>query len=412
MSRSTDRRTADSATRRIPFARPAIGDEEIAAVAEVLRSGWLTTGDHAIAFEREFADAVGARHALAVNSATAGLHLALEAVGVRPADRVIVPSLTFTATAEVVRYLGGEVEFADIEADGLVIDPESVARQAAKIRGRGERLAAIIPVHLGGEPCRIDRLREIAEEHGAVVVEDAAHAFPSETKDGYAGTLGDVGVFSFYANKTITTGEGGMVCTERDEWAQRIRTMRLHGIDRDAWSRYTTTDAPADGAPPHWYYEVVEPGFKYNLPDIAAAIGRVQLKRAPAFLDARRSIADRYRRALQALEADGLIRLPGHAAGHAWHLFVIRLAIDRLTIGRDRLIAELRARGVGTSVHYIPLHRMPYWRNRYPEQAANLPHTESRFSEIISLPIYPTLSVSDQEYVCSTLTELLERYRG
>ncbi|MCG8480900.1 MAG: DegT/DnrJ/EryC1/StrS aminotransferase family protein [Spirochaetales bacterium] len=407
-----NRNTEGVAPRRVPFARPTIGEEEIEAAARVLRSGWLTTGEEALAFEGEFARTVGVRHALAVNSATAGLHLAMEAVGVGPGDRVIVPSLTFTATAEVVRYLGGEVEFADIEADGLLVDPESVVRRAAEIRGRGERLAAIIPVHLGGQPCRIDRLREIAAAHGAVVVEDAAHAFPSSTPTGYAGALGDVGVFSFYANKTITTGEGGMVTTDRDEWADRIRTMRLHGIDRDAWSRYTVTDSATAGEAPHWYYEVVAPGFKYNLTDIAAAIGRVQLTRATELLKARRRIAHRYCDALRPSEAAGLIRLPREAPGHAWHLFVIRIARDSLTINRDRLVELLRERGVGTSVHYIPLHRMPYWRERYPAQVANLPRTDARFHEIVSLPISPSLSSSDQEYVIATLTELLERHRG
>ncbi len=408
MNRNTER----IAARRIPFSRPTIGDEEVEAVAEVLKSGWLTTGEEALAFEREFARTIGVRHALAVNSATAGLHLALEAAGVGPGDRVIVPSLTFTATAEVVRYLGGEVEFADIEAEGLLIDPESVARRAADIRTRGERLAAIIPVHLGGEPCRIDRIREIAVAHGAVVVEDAAHAFPSDTPAGYAGALGDAGVFSFYANKTITTGEGGMVTTDRDEWADRIRTMRLHGIDRDAWNRFTVTGRATAGEPPHWYYEVVAPGFKYNLTDIAAAIGRVQLARARDLLEARRRIAHRYRDALGPFEAAGLTRLPREVPGHAWHLFVIRLSTEKLTIGRDRMVELLQERGVGTSVHYIPLHRMPYWRERYPAQGTNLPHTDARFGEIISLPIYPSLPSSDQEYVIATLSELLERYRG
>jgi dTDP-4-amino-4,6-dideoxygalactose transaminase len=251
--------------RTIPFSRPAVGEEEIEAVAAVLRSGWLTTGEQALAFEEEFAAVVETPHAMAVNSATAGLHLALEAVGVGPGDAVILPSMTFTATAEVVRYLGGEVVFADIGANDLLMSPASVAEQAATVRRNGGRVGAIIPVHLAGEACDMQAIREIAREYDTVVVEDAAHAFPGTTKDGYIGTLGDIGVYSFYANKTITTGEGGMVVTGDERFAARIRTMRNHGIDREAWHRYTETSVDSAVRRP-WYYEVIAPGYKYNLP--------------------------------------------------------------------------------------------------------------------------------------------------
>lgn len=392
--------------RTIPFSRPAVGEEEIEAVAAVLRSGWLTTGEQALAFEEEFAAVVETPHAMAVNSATAGLHLALEAVGVGPGDAVILPSMTFTATAEVVRYLGGEVVFADIGANDLLMSPASVAEQAATVRRNGGRVGAIIPVHLAGEACDMQAIREIAREYDTVVVEDAAHAFPGTTKDGYIGTLGDIGVYSFYANKTITTGEGGMVVTGDERFAARIRTMRNHGIDREAWHRYTETSVDSAVRRP-WYYEVIAPGYKYNLPDTAAAIGRVQLRRAGTLRDARRTHARTYLTALAPLEDAGLIRLPRDAAGHAWHLFIIRLAPDGSPVSRDSLAEELRTRGIGSSVHYIPLHRMPYWNTRYPEARERLPNTDARYHEILSLPLYPDLSQTDHARVVEALGEIL-----
>ncbi|MFW5695613.1 MAG: DegT/DnrJ/EryC1/StrS family aminotransferase [Alkalispirochaeta sp.] len=436
----------------IPFARPSIGEDEIAAVADVLRSGWLTTGRHALAFESEFAAAVGSPHALAVNSATAGLHLALDAVGVGPGDVVIVPSLTFAATAEVARYLGAEVAFADIGPDSLLIDPTSVARLADNLRRNGHRVSAIIPVHLAGEPCDMDALTNIARDHGAALIEDAAHAFPAGIGDRAAGTIGDIGVFSFYANKTITTGEGGMVVTEHEEYAHRMAMMRSHGIDRQAWHRYTdagtdqrparpsartpegirATDSGTDryATPPHWYYQILAPGFKYNLPDTAAAIGRVQLRRAGELHDARTRLAMRYRTTLEPLARAGLIELPTAHSGHAWHLFILRLHVDKLTITRDQFIEELRMRGIGTSVHYIPLHHMPYWRNRRtylaggaavsdaPQPSASwdapglLAHTDARFREIVSIPLYPDLRLSDQDRVIAAVTHLVEAHRA
>lgn len=392
--------------RTIPFSRPAVGEEEIEAVAAVLRSGWLTTGEQAIAFEAEFAAVVGSPHAMAVNSATAGLHLALEAAGVGPGDSVILPSMTFTATAEVVRYLGGEVVFADIGPTDLLISPASIAERAEAVRRSGGRVAAIVPVHLAGEACDMAAITAIAREHDAVVVEDAAHAFPGTTEGGHMGTLGDIGVYSFYANKTITTGEGGMVVTGDTRIAARIRTMRNHGIDREAWHRYTATSSDPS-APRPWYYEVVAPGYKYNLPDTAAAIGRVQLRRAEAFLAARRTQAHTYREALAPLERRGYLHLPRDGAGHAWHLFVIRLDRDRSPVSRDLLAEQLRTRGIGTSVHYIPLHRMPYWRDRYPDAAEHLPNTDARYEEILSVPLYPDLSTADHQRVVAALGEIL-----
>jgi dTDP-4-amino-4,6-dideoxygalactose transaminase len=378
----------------IPFARPAIGSEEIEAVSAVLRSGWLTTGSEALAFEREFADFVGCRYALAVNSATAGLHLSLEAHGVGPGSVVIVPSLTFTATAEVARYLGAEVVFADTMPESLLVDPAHVDHLAGAAAGSGKNVGAIIPVHFAGEVCEMAPFREIGRRHGAVVVEDAAHAFPSRTDEGYAGTLGDAGVFSFYANKTITTGEGGMICVEDPTLERRIRTMRTHGIDRDAWDRYRNARG-------QWYYQVVAPGYKYNMPDTAAAIGRVQLRRAEALLRTREEAVGRYRRLLAPLEASERIGTPAPAPGHAWHLFVVRLAAG---IDRDAVIRALAEAGIGTSVHYIPLHRMPYWARHSEVSDRNLPNTTAIADRILSLPLYPGLTEAQQGRVVEALT--------
>lgn len=381
----------------IPFSRPSIGRDEINAVAAVLESGWLTTGAQALAFEEEFARFVEVPYALAVNSATAGLHLALEACGVGPDSAVIVPSLTFTATAEVARYLGAEVVFADISPDSLLMDAADVERRAESIIRSGKRLGAIVPVHLAGMVCEITPLRTIARRHGAVVIEDAAHAFPSHTAEGYAGTIADAGVFSFYANKTITTGEGGMVCTADGTIAHRVRTMRTHGIDREAWNRYRNTRGG-------WYYQVVAPGYKYNMPDTAAAIGRVQLRRADSFHADRRERVEYYRTILHALEIDGALELPPDQEGHAWHLFIVRL---NQHFDRDAVIEYLNNEGIGTSVHYIPLHRMPYWAQRYRITDADLPATAGVADRLISLPLFPALEHAQQDRVAATLSAAL-----
>ncbi len=371
-------------TKDIPFSRPSIGSAEIEAVAAVMKSGWLTTGPEAIAFEQEFAETVGARHALAVNSATAGLHLALEALGVGPGDHVIVPSLTFTATAEVVTYLGATVSLADVCRDTLLVTPETIDARAQQIRASGARVAAIIAVHLGGATCEIDK---ISDAVGVPVVEDAAHAFPAMTEGTFAGTLGSVGVFSFYANKTITTGEGGMVCTTDDQIAERVRIMRLHGIDRESWARYRDPRGS-------WFYDVVGAGYKYNMPDIAAAIGRVQLRRAESLRLQRREIAARYVRSLAPLGIAFPGAQPDYALGHAHHL-----CIAILPNRRDELAAYLRERGIGTSVHYRPLHRMSYWHAQTGVTDADLPFTAEVADRIVSLPLYPDMTSDEQDRV-------------
>jgi dTDP-4-amino-4,6-dideoxygalactose transaminase len=366
-------------TEFIPFALPSIGVEEEEAVLRVLRSGWLTTGKEADAFEKEFASRVGAAHALALNSATAGLHLALEALGIGPGDTVITSPLTFTATAEVVRYLGAEVLFSDTLPGGFNLDPEALAATIRSALAAGRRVKAFIPVHMGGEPCPMRRLAEIALEYGLAIVEDAAHAFPVRSDDGrWCGTSGNAGVYSFYATKTITTGEGGMVVTDDDALAQRIRIMRLHGIDRTVWDRYTSPAAP-------WAYKVVAAGYKYNLTDLAAAIGREQLKKADAFLARRREIAAAYSTAFASLPQ---LETPRRTGDHAWHLYILRLR-GSASGKRDFLLNRLREQGIGVSVHYIPLHLMPYYRDLYLLEPGDFPHALDTYQRSLSLPIYP-----------------------
>jgi dTDP-4-amino-4,6-dideoxygalactose transaminase len=424
----------------IPFARPFVGKEEEEAVLRVLRSGWLTTGQEALAFEQEFSDFLQnpvdflqtageplseitltsikkhniskypekeSLRCLAVNSATSGLHLALEACGAGPGDTVLVPSYTFTSTAEVVHYLGAEPVFVDVAPNSFLIDPlalektlDRLSRGLPAYEGRGGfgprgKPRAIIPVHYGGVPCDMGVIMEIARRYNVTVIEDAAHAFPSCNKDGvFAGTLADAGVFSFYATKTITTGEGGMVVTRDRAIADRIAITRSHGIDRVVWNRYTDRKAS-------WYYEVVEPGFKYNLPDLLAALGRVQLKRAWGLLEKRRQIAAQYN---AAFTADGRFILPPDAAGNAWHLYPLRLNLVNLGFSRDTMIERLQDRGIGVSVHFIPLHIMPYYRKRHNLLPEDFPESLSRFKGVVSLPIWPGMDQAQVERVIAGVT--------
>jgi dTDP-4-amino-4,6-dideoxygalactose transaminase len=370
----------------IPFALPDIGEEEIAAVVECMRTGWVTTGPISKQFEVAFADYLGnGGETIAVNSATAGLHLALEALGIGPGDEVIVPSLTFTATAEVVRYLGAQPVFVDVDQETLNI---SIAAIEAAI---GPQTRAIIPVHYAGLACDMDAIFQLAKRHRLRVIEDAAHAFPTLYRERLIGTLAsDVAVFSFYANKTMTTGEGGMVVTRDAVVARRIRLMRIHGISSDAFDRYISKK-------PAWYYEVVAAGFKYNLTDIAASIGIEQLRKIDKFLARRKMLASRYDRAFKDLPLI-LPPRPHRGSTHAWHLYVVRLTAAA-KCGRDELIARLSERGIGTSVHFIPLHRQPYWRDRYALLNDQFPATEQAYQSMLSLPLYTRMTDGDQQRV-------------
>jgi dTDP-4-amino-4,6-dideoxygalactose transaminase len=379
----------------LPFALPDIGDEEIAEVVDTLKSGWVTTGPKAKRFEAEFAQFLGdaALHCIAVNSATAGLHLALEALGIGPGDEVITTTHTFTATAEVVRYLGADVRLVDIDPATLNIDPRLIETAITP------RTKAILPVHYGGLAADMPAILEIAHRRGLKIVEDAAHALPTTSAGRLIGMLAsDATVFSFYANKTITTGEGGMLVTRDEALARRARVMRLHGMSRDAFDRFTATV-------PSWYYEVVAPGFKYNLTDIAASLGLQQLKKAWRFQQRRAEIAHRFSQAFVGLP---LIPAPTPPAGetHAWHLYPLRLA-PGAGVPRDRFIERLFELGIGCSVHYIPLHLQPYWRERYALTPAMFPHSQHAFEHLLSLPIYTRMTDADVERVVDAVKSAL-----
>lgn len=380
----------------LPFALPEIGEEEIAEVVDTLRSGWVTTGPKARRFEQEFISFLGddSLQAIAVNSATAGLHLALEALGIGPGDEVITTTHTFTATAEVVRYLGADVKLVDIDPATLNIDPAAIEAAITP------RTKALMPVHYAGLSVDMDAIAAIAAKHGLKVVEDAAHALPTTWKGQAIGTLrSDAVVFSFYANKTMTTGEGGMLVTRDADLAARAKVMRLHGINRDAFDRFTAKV-------PSWYYEIVAPGFKYNLTDIAAALGLHQLKRLQGFQVRREQIAARYDEALADLPLI-LPPRPQHAGDlHSWHLYVVRLK-DEARINRDQLIDSLFADGIGVSVHYIPLHLHPYWKDRYDLKPEQFPHSQKAYERMVTLPLYTRMSDADVERVIASVRTAL-----
>ncbi len=380
---------------RIPFHRPSIGDREIAAAAEVLESGWLTTGAKAHALEAAVAKRIGVKHALAVNSATAALHLALDAWGTGPGDEVVIPTTTFTSCGEVCAYLGARVVLADVGEDALLgpAQLKVVVTDATRV---------VMPVHFAGQAVDVAALRAIAPN--ARFLEDAAHALPADVRGVPTGRLGDAAAFSFYATKTMTTGgEGGMLVTDDDAVAERARLMRLHGISVDAWNRY--------GAGGTWAYDVVEAGFKYNLTDLAAAIGLVQLERLDELADARAAIAARY----DAAFADSpLLEPPPRRDGdrHAWHLYVVRLNLDALSIDRAQVIELLGEAGIGASVHFIPLHLHPHYQRSYGYKPGDFPVAESIFERSISLPIWPGMTEPQVDRVASTMLEICDENRA
>ena len=374
----------------LPFALPEIGDEEIAEVIDSLRSGWITTGPKAKRFETDFAVFLGGgADAVSVNSATAGLHLAVEAIGVSQGDEVITTTHTFTATAEVVRYLGAEPVFVDIDLDTYCIDPAGIERKMSR------RTRAVLPVHYGGYPCEMDAICSQAAHRGLKVIEDAAHALPTRYKGKLIGTLDTAAcVFSFYATKTITTGEGGMLVTRDAELGRRARVMRLHGIDRDTFNRYTS-DKPA------WYYEVIAPGYKYNMTDVAAAMGIHQLRKANRFHERRCMLARRYDEEFRNLPLV-LPPRPANEMDHAWHLYVVRLRDDAKTT-RDAVVQKLYDHGIGCSVHYVPLHVQPYWRDRYGLKQLDFPNSQKLYERGLSLPIYTKMTDMDQQRVVDAM---------
>jgi dTDP-4-amino-4,6-dideoxygalactose transaminase len=391
--------------RQIPFHRPAIGPDEEREVIDTLRSGWITTGPKAKRLEKDFAAYVGARNALAVAHCTGALHLALFALGIGPGDEIITTPFTFTATAEVMGYLGARPVFADIESDTLNIDPAAIERLLTG--GRYRKVRAIMPVHFAGQACDMDRIGALARQYGLRVVEDAAHAFGSECMlEGRGmtriGTIGDLTCFSFYATKNITSAEGGMITTEDDALAARIAVASLHGMDRDAWKRYDSSGS--------WFYEIHDTGFKYNLSDVHAAIGLAQLRRADELTRRRQAIASAYS---EAFSHNPALEIPVTQAGvvHAWHLYVLRLRTSALNIDRNRFIELLRERGVGTSVHCIPLNTMAFYQHRYGYRTGDFPVSEEVYGRCLSLPIFPAMSDDDVAYVIDAVTAIVRENR-
>ena len=391
----------------LPFALPVIEEEEINEVLDVLRSGWITTGPKVKLFEKEFAEYIGCKHAIAVNSCTAALHLALEAIGVLEGDEIVTSPMTFAATGEVIRYFKSKPVFVDIDSKTMNLDVELLEKTVKRRceSKNGNKLKAIIPVHYAGYPCDMDAIITLASRYNLKIIEDAAHAFPAFYKGKMIGTLGDITCFSFYATKNITTGEGGMITTENEEYADRMRIMSLHGISKDAWKRYT-----AEGS---WYYEIVAPGYKYNLTDIAASLGVAQLRKADVFLKRRMQIAKRYHEAFQQLEELDLPLAVKENEGttHGWHLYVIRLNLQKLRIDRNNFIDELKRKGIGTSVHFIPLHIHPYYKETFGYRSDDFPVAYKTYQKIISLPIYARMTDDDVERVIRSVTDIIKANR-
>src|SRR5215831_9909545 len=381
----------------LPYNRSLIGQEEINAVTEVLRSGWLTTGSRTREFEMAFARYIGAENTVALNSCTAALHLALAAVGIRDGDEVILPTMTFAASGEVIFYLGARPVLVDCLPNSFQLDPEQVERKITS------RTRAILPVHFAGAPCDMDSICDLAKRHNLKVIEDAAHALPTRYKGKVVGTLSDITCFSFYATKTLTTGEGGMVATENPEYAEKIRRLSLHGISKDAWKRYS-----AEGS---WRYDILDVGYKYNMTDLQAALGLVQLAKCDAMLARRAYIASCYDRLLGSLDGFTTLPLPADIE-HAWHLYIVQVSREALSINRDRVIEELKNRGIGTSVHFIPLHLHPSIKRNSDTARGIFPNAEERFSRAISLPIYAAMSEADISRVMDALADIERKFHS
>lgn len=379
----------------LPFSPPCVGEDEVAAVVEVLRSDWITTGPRTKDFERRFSEAVSARATLALNSCTAALHTALVTQGIGPGDEVITTPMTFAASVNVIEHVGARPVLVDVEADTANIEP---ARIAAAVTPRTK---AIIPVHYTGHPVDLDAIRAIAESHDLMVLEDAAHALPASYKGRRIGSGSNPVAFSFYATKNLTTAEGGAL-TASEEFLDRARVVSLHGMSRDAWKRYDKGGS--------WFYEVVLPGFKYNMTDIQAAIGRVQLERLPSFQARRRAIVRQY---MEALGGDDALEMPVERADveHAWHLFVLRLRPEALAIGRAEFIEELKARNIATSVHFIPVHNHPFYRDKYSYAPGDFPVAQAHYERSLSLPLHPRLTDADVADVCEAVVDVASKFR-
>lgn len=384
-------------TEFLPYALPLIEDDDIAQVVDSLRSNWLTKGPKTVEFEKRFAGYVGAKYAVALNSCTAALHLALVAAGVGEGDEVITTPMTFAASANVIIHTGATPVFADIDPVTMNIDVEQIR---AKLTPRTK---AIIPVHIAGHPCELDEIMEIAREHNLFLLEDAAHAVYTQYKGRMIGSIGNATAFSFYATKNLVTGEGGMVTTDDPGLADKIRVLSSHGMSRNAWNRYTAAGS--------WFYEVLYPGYKDNMTDIQAGLGISQLDKLERLQGLRRDIAERYNQAFgQTPELE--IPVERDYARHAWHLYIIKLNLDKLSIDRAQFIEELKNENIGTSVHFIPVHYHPYYRETYGYRGGEYPHAEETYQRIISLPLYPKMSGRDVEDVVEAVRSVVERNRA
>ncbi|HTW93024.1 MAG TPA: DegT/DnrJ/EryC1/StrS family aminotransferase [bacterium] len=382
----------------LPFALPDVGEAEIAEVTAVIRSGWLTTGPRVARLESEFAAFTEAKYAVGVNSCTAAMHLALEAIGLASGDEVVTSTYTFAATADVVRYFGARPVLVDVDPNTLCIDADKIEAAITP------HTRVIIPVHIAGLAAEMDEIRTIAARHGLIVIEDAAHAFPTKYKGRMVGALSDFTCFSFYATKPLTTGEGGMICTDNESWAERCRIMSLHGIGHDAWNRYSQMGS--------WYYEIVAPGFKYNLTDVAAAMGLAQLRKTNRMRDRRAQIAQRYTAAFRAMPEVEPAPQAEYDGQHSWHLYLLRLNLDCLSIDRARFIQELKRLNIGTSVHFIPLHVHPYYRDTYGYKPEDFPIAYREYQREVSLPVYSKMTEDDVQNVIDAVVATVKRYRS
>jgi len=380
----------------LPFSQPLIEEEEINEAIDTLRSGWLTTGPKVKRFEEEFAEYIESKYAVAINSCTGGLHLSLLAAGIGEGNEVITTPFTFCATTNVILHVRAKPVFIDIKPDTFNIDTERIEEAITP------KTKAIMPVHYAGQPCEMSEIIRIAKRHNLLVIEDAAHAIAAKYKGKRVGTIGDITCFSFYATKNLVTGEGGMVATDNEKLADKIRVLSLHGMSRDAWKRYSAAGS--------WYYEVIYPGYKYNMTDIQASLGLHQLRKLTRLQKRREEIVEAYNEAFANLDA---IEVPFVKPNieHAWHLYVIKIVSEKLKFGRNQFIEALRERNIGTSVHFIPVHLHPYYRDTYGFKKGDFPNAEYVYDRIISLPLYPKMNNKDIEDVIWAVKDIVAKYR-
>lgn len=378
------------------FHKPFISEEEVDEIVDTVRSGWLSMGPKTIRFENNFSEYIGVNKSVAVSSWTAAGHLSLEAFGIKEGDEVIVPTMTFPATAEIVCYFKAKPVIVDVDEDTLNISLEAIEKAITP------KTKAIIPVHYGGQPCDLDEIHAIANKHNIKVLEDAAHSLPAKYKGKKIGTISDVTCFSFYATKTLSTGEGGMICTNDEEIAERVKIMRLHGINRDAWKRYTESGS--------WYYEVVAPGYKYNFTDLQASLGLPQLKKVDTMWNSRKRIAAKYTEALKDLDMIQLHTIKPDRDS-SWHLFPIRLYLDRITKNRAQIINELREKKIGVGVHFMPVHQHLYYSETFNLSDAEYPVASAAFPRLMSLPIYPGMTDDNVDKVIDVLINTLNKFK-